>query len=68
MRDHLREPGSWQIYVPLAQFPSSTLAFVVRSSADPTLSPFSLTACNERCLTTPKLRLWDAAEWVTRCA
>jgi putative ABC transport system permease protein len=36
MRDHLREPGSWQIYAPLAQFPSSTLAFVVRSSADPT--------------------------------
>ena len=36
MRDHLRERGSWQIYVPLAQFPSSTLAFVVRSSADPT--------------------------------
>ena len=37
MRDHLRERGSWQIYVPLAQFPSSTLAFVVRSSADPTM-------------------------------
>jgi len=29
---------------------------------------FSITGCNERCLTTPKLRLWDAAEWVTRCA
>jgi|HubBroStandDraft_6_1064221.scaffolds.fasta_scaffold01498_2 putative ABC transport system permease protein len=37
MRDHLREQGSWQIYVPLAQFPASTLAFVVRSSADPTM-------------------------------
>src|SRR5437899_2733761 len=37
MRNHLRERGSWQIYVPLAQFPSSTLAFVVRSSADPTI-------------------------------
>src|SRR3989440_580586 len=37
MRNHLRERGSWQIYVPLAQFPSSTLAFVVRSSADPTM-------------------------------
>src|SRR5204863_2624737 len=30
--------------------------------------PFSLTGCNGRCLTTPKLRLWDAAKWVTRCA
>src|SRR5271165_5076406 len=30
--------------------------------------PFSLTGCNERCLTTPKLQLWDAAIWVTRCA
>jgi hypothetical protein len=29
---------------------------------------FSLTGCNGRCLTTPKLRLWDAAKWVTRCA
>src|SRR2546429_1804382 len=37
MRNHLRERGSWQIYVPLTQFPSSTLAFVVRSSADPTM-------------------------------
>src|SRR5438552_1246527 len=37
MRNHLRERGSWQIYVPLAQFPSSTLAFVVRSSADPAM-------------------------------
>jgi CDP-diglyceride synthetase len=26
------------------------------------MSFFSLTECNERCLTTPKLRLWDAAE------
>src|SRR5467141_4103464 len=25
-------------------------------------SPFPLTACNEPCLTTPKLRLWDAAK------
>ena len=37
MRNHLRERGSWQIYVPLAQFPSSTLAFVVRTSANPTM-------------------------------
>jgi len=29
---------------------------------------FSLTRCNGRCLTTPKLRLWDAAKWVTRYA
>ena len=36
MRDHLRERGGWLMFVPLAQFPSSTLAFVVRSSADPT--------------------------------
>src|SRR5215469_5626390 len=36
MRDHLRERGGWLIFVPLAQFPSSTLAFVVRSSVDPT--------------------------------
>jgi predicted permease len=37
MRDHLRERGGWLMFVPLAQFPSSTLAFVVRSSADPTM-------------------------------
>ena len=37
MRNHLRERGSWQIYAPLAQFPSSTLAFVVRTSADSTM-------------------------------
>ena len=35
MRDHLRERGGWLVFVPMAQFPSSTLAFVVRSSADP---------------------------------
>lgn len=35
-RDQLRERGGWRMFVPLAQFPSSTLAFVVRSSADPT--------------------------------
>src|SRR5258707_1019858 len=35
MRDHLRERDGWLMFVPLAQFPSSTLAFVVRSSADP---------------------------------
>ena len=29
---------------------------------------FSLTRCNGRCLTTPKLRLRDAAKWVTRYA
>ena len=29
---------------------------------------FSLTGCNGRCLTTPKLRLWDAAKWFTHCA
>src|SRR6266480_3386473 len=34
MRDHLRERGGWLMFVPLAQFPSSTLAFVVRSSDD----------------------------------
>jgi len=27
-----------------------------------------LTGCNKRCLMTPRLRLWDAAEWVTRAA
>lgn len=36
-RDHLREQGGWRMFVPLAQLPSSTLAFVVRSSADPTM-------------------------------
>ena len=30
--------------------------------------PFSLTGCNERGLTTPSVRLWDAAKWVTRRA
>jgi putative ABC transport system permease protein len=35
MRDHLRERGGWLMFVPVAQFPPSTLAFVVRSSADP---------------------------------
>jgi putative ABC transport system permease protein len=37
MRDHLRERGGWLMFVPLAQFPSSTPAFVVRSSADSTM-------------------------------
>jgi putative ABC transport system permease protein len=31
---YLRERPGWHIYVPLAQFPSRTLGFVVRTSAD----------------------------------
>lgn len=31
----LRQRPEWQLYVPLAQFPSATLAFAVRTAADP---------------------------------
>ena len=34
---NLRERPGWHIYVPLAQFPSRTLGFVVRSPGDPTI-------------------------------
>src|SRR5216684_2965176 len=34
---YLRERPGWHIYVPLAQFPSRTFGFVVRSSGDPTI-------------------------------
>lgn len=33
---HLRERPERQIYIPLAQFPSATLSFVVRTTSDPT--------------------------------
>lgn len=35
-RNQLREEGDWQMYVPLAQFPSATFGFVARISGDPT--------------------------------
>jgi putative ABC transport system permease protein len=35
--NYLRERPGWHIYVPLAQFPSRTFGFVVRSSGDPTI-------------------------------
>src|SRR5437879_11225378 len=34
---YLRERPGWHIYVPVAQFPSRTFGFVVRSSGDPTI-------------------------------
>lgn len=34
---NLRQRPEWQLYVPLAQFPSDTLAFEVRTGADPLL-------------------------------
>lgn len=34
---YLRERPGWHIYVPLAQFPPRTFAFVVRSSGDPAI-------------------------------
>ncbi|MGH8278122.1 MAG: ADOP family duplicated permease [Gammaproteobacteria bacterium] len=33
--DNLRQRPEWQMYVPLAQFPSATLAFAVRTAAEP---------------------------------
>ncbi len=33
--DNLRQRPEWQIYVPLAQFPSATLAFAIRTVAEP---------------------------------
>jgi len=33
---HLREPHGWHIYVPMAQFPSRTLAYAVRTTGDST--------------------------------
>jgi putative ABC transport system permease protein len=35
--NYLRERPGWHIYAPLAQFPSRTFGFVVRSSGDPTI-------------------------------
>ncbi|MDE3180822.1 MAG: ABC transporter permease [Acidobacteriota bacterium] len=32
---NLRQPPDWQMYVPLAQFPSATLSFAVRTASEP---------------------------------